>query len=108
MRFSWKAVQYLLKVIEEEPAYVDYFRSTLLAEEHFFHSILLNASEKDRGKIVNTNFTFCHWKRAPELYPVPLRMADLEDLLSSGDLLARKFDETFDAEIMDYLDKKFT
>jgi hypothetical protein len=28
-------------------------------------------------------------------------------LLSSGDLLARKFDQNFDAKILDYLDKEF-
>jgi hypothetical protein len=108
LRFSNKAVNYLLKVIENEPEYVHFFKTTMLAEEHFFHTILLNAEEKDRGPIINTNFTFCHWKRAPELYPVPLGMNDLAHLLSSGDLLARKFDYTFDTEILDYLDKKFS
>jgi hypothetical protein len=107
IRFSKKAVDYTLKVIDNEPDYVEFFKSTLLAEEHFFHTILLNADEADRGPIINTNLTFCHWKRAPELYPVPLGMSDLDLLLSSGDMLARKFDITSDTTILDYLDKKF-
>lgn len=107
IRLSNKATQYLLKVIDQEPEYVDFFKTTLLAEEHFFHTILLNAPEIDRGPIINTNLTFSHWKRAPELYPIPLKMSDIDDLLSSGDLLARKFDAAVTPEILDYLDRKF-
>jgi hypothetical protein len=107
LRLSKKAVDYTLQIIDNEPEYVNFFRSTLLAEEHFFHTILLNADESDRGAIINSNFTFCHWKRAPELYPVPLGMSDLDHLLTSGDLLARKFDNTVSSEILDYLDNKF-
>jgi hypothetical protein len=107
MRFTKKAIAYMLERIDQEPEYVTYFKSTLLSEEHFFHTLLLNAKEEERGPIVNNNFTFCHWKRAPELYTVPLNMSDMDQLLASGDLLARKFDETFETEIFDYLDKKF-
>ncbi len=107
LRFSRKAVHYILKVLQEEPDYPAFFKSTLLAEEHFFQTILLNATEEETGPIINSNFTFCHWKRAPELYPVPLGMSDLDLLLNSGDLLARKFDLTADTQILDYLDQKF-
>jgi hypothetical protein len=107
LRFTKKAVSFILNIIEAEPAYTAFFKSTFLAEEHFFHTLLLNATEEERGPINNTNFTFCHWKRAPELYPVPLGMNDLDLILNSGDLLARKFDQNFDQEIFDYLDRKF-
>jgi len=107
MRLARKAVKYVLRCIEQEPAYLEYFKSTQLAEEHFFHTLLLNADEEQRGHIINTNFTFCHWKRAPELYPVPLGLSDLDHILASGDLLARKFDHTYDVAIMDSLDQKF-
>lgn len=108
VRFSRKAVDYILKVLQDEPEYVNFFKSTLLAEEHFFQTILMNATEEETGPIINSNFTFCHWKRAPELYPVPLGMSDLELLLSSRDLLARKFDITTSTEILNYLDQKFS
>jgi hypothetical protein len=107
LRFSQKAVRFILHELAVEPAYIEFFRSAFLSEEHFFHTLLLNATEEDRGPIINSNFTFCHWKRAPELYPVPLGMVDLDLILNSGDLIARKFDENFDSEILDYLDRQF-
>jgi hypothetical protein len=107
MRFTKKAVRFLIERINAEPDYTAYFKSTCLAEEHFFHTLLLNANEEERGPIINNNFTFCHWKRASELYPVPLNMSDIDNLLQSGDLLARKFDCDFETEILDFLDRKF-
>ncbi|PWJ60462.1 core-2/I-Branching enzyme [Dyadobacter jejuensis] len=105
VRLSKKAVNYLLDTLEREPELIRFFRYTTLAEEHIFQTILLSGSEADRGEIINTNFTFCHWKRAPELYTVPLGMSDLDLILGSGDLLARKFDMSHNVELMDYLDR---
>jgi hypothetical protein len=107
LRLSKSAVTYIRKCLREEPNYTNYFRSTFLSEEHFFHTLLLNATEEERGPITNSNFTFCHWKRVPELYKIPLGMSDLDSLLRSNDLLGRKFDQTHDCRILDFLDKNF-
>lgn len=107
VRLSKKAVDFFFQTLKEEPEIMSFFKYTTLSEEHIFQTILLNADETQTGRIINTNFTFCHWKRAPELYTIPLGMPDLDLILSSGDLLARKFEQGHDAEILDYLDNRF-
>lgn len=105
VRLQPKAVAYLLAFVQRTPEIETFFKYTLLSDEHFFQTILLNATDAERGKITNTNFTFSHWKRPAELYSTPLNKSDWENLLASGDLLARKFDESSDPEILDWLDR---
>lgn len=107
IRLAPKAVSYFLETLEAEPEICRFFSTTSLSEEHLFHTILLSGTETERGKIINNNFTFCHWKRDPSLYTIPLNMSDVDLLFSSNDLMARKFDETYDVEILNYLDKNF-
>jgi hypothetical protein len=105
VRLSKKAVDFTIQTLHNEPEILSFFKYTTLSEEHLIQTLLLNADEAQTGPIINTNFTFCHWKRAPERYTIPLEMSDLDLILSSGDLLARKFDQDHDAEILHYLDQ---
>ncbi len=105
IRITPQAVAYVLNFIRQNPAIDTYFKYTHLPDEHFFQTIFMNASDQERGKVINSNFTFSHWKRPAELYTTPLNRSDLDSLISSGDLFARKFDQTYDVTILDWLDK---
>ncbi|MFT4031051.1 MAG: beta-1,6-N-acetylglucosaminyltransferase [Siphonobacter sp.] len=105
VRLTPKAADFVLSIIENNPKIQEFFNHMLLSDEHFFQTLLLNATEEERGEIVNHNFTFTHWKRPSEWYSVPLGMRDLELLKNSGDFFARKFDETYDRTILNWFDK---
>lgn len=94
----------MLEYIRLNPAIISFFRKVLLPEEHLFHTILFNANEQQRGKIEEVCLTYVHWDRAPELYHIPLGMNDLGALRNSRKFFARKFDASYDSEILDRLD----
>jgi hypothetical protein len=72
---------------------------TGIADEHYFHTVLMNLEFKP--KVVNQNFHAIEFKGAhPKIY----QLADLPSLLSSPAYFARKFDSKVDSEILSALD----
>ena len=69
----------------------------LVPDEIFFQTLVLNSPHRD--SVVDANLRYIDWPG-----PRVLRADDLDALLGSGMLFARKFDETVDAEILDLLD----
>lgn len=102
-----QAGRYLLTFLREHPAFIQRFRYVLVPEEYLFTTIFLNTpNEALRQSIVNYNLTFVHWDRPPEDYARPFTVDDYAMLTQSGKLLARKFDQTVDAAILDQLDER--
>ncbi|GAB4020359.1 beta-1,6-N-acetylglucosaminyltransferase [Spirosoma koreense] len=105
LRIKPTAARYLLTFLRQHPAFVSYFRYVLVPEEYIYQTILANTDNTAlRESLYNDNFTYAHWDRPPELYPIPLDMSDKENLIHSGKFFARKFDETHDTAILDWLD----
>lgn len=98
VRLSYKAAKYIQFYSSSNS--LRYFKQTLNSDEIFYQTILLHASEDERGLIINENLTFTHWDRPAELYPSPLNLADLNRLTLSGKLFARKFDSTISKELL--------
>jgi len=95
-------VAYILDFVRIHPAYVRFFKKSWGADELFFQTILYNSPAKK--DMVNNNLLYVDWsKGGPN--PKMLTMADAGALMSSGKLWARKFDDTVDKEILDYIDK---
>ncbi len=91
------AVEYILNYVNSHPSYLRRFRYTHCADEIFFQTILLNSDLSNTCE--NKILRYFNWSKGPE-YPRTLRKDDLEDILRSDALFARKFDETVDAEII--------
>ncbi len=104
VRLSPAALGWVLGQVDTNPGIERFFRYCAVPDEHIFQTILLNATEAERGPILNTNLTYAHWHRPPDRYHQPLGLADLDALLTSGCWLARKFDEQVDGKILDRLD----
>lgn len=79
--------EYLINYLSENNKIMNRFRFTMLADEFFFHSVLLN---KEENNIVNDSYTFIDWISGPE-YPKLLHQNDLLSLVNSKYLFARKF-----------------
>ncbi|GAB4048915.1 beta-1,6-N-acetylglucosaminyltransferase [Spirosoma litoris] len=100
------AARYVVEFAKSNPSYVNFSRTTMLPDEYFFQSILLNAPETIRNTIYNHRMTFMQWDRPPGSYVKPLSVSEIPSMLSSGKFFARKFDETYDAEVIDKIDQQ--
>ncbi|NEO00078.1 MAG: hypothetical protein F6K50_32805, partial [Moorea sp. SIO3I7] len=76
-----------------------HYRNTLVPDESFIQSILLNQSML---KIVNDNKRYISWTPP---YPAIMGVQDFESMITSGKHFARKFDDKVDAKVIDMLDK---
>lgn len=96
--------EYIIKFLKLRPDYLVFHRFTWIPEEVFFHTIILNTSDKKiRAKIINDNLRYIDWTREP--FPAILGINDLQKILRSNKMFGRKFDLTIDSKVLDALDK---
>jgi hypothetical protein len=101
------ALDYILAYHEKHPEYLDFHRNTFVADELYMQMIIGNSKdEKLLARIENSEKRFTIWEKADSAHPKILRKTDLEAIMASDDLFARKFDENIDSEIMDLIDDK--
>ncbi|MBD2101116.1 beta-1,6-N-acetylglucosaminyltransferase [Leptolyngbya sp. FACHB-261] len=96
---SYRCIEHIHQFVQSHPAFVDHYRHTLIPDESFFQTILLN---EDSLKICNENKRYVSW-RPP--YPAILGVEDFDELVASNKHFARKFDERQDTKILDLLEQ---
>jgi hypothetical protein len=96
-----QAVAYVDEFVRLNPSFARFFEHVLLPCELFFQTILLNSPLA--GSIVDDHRQYMSWRGGSS--PATLTLADLDRVLSSGCLFARKFDMTVDAEVLNRLDE---
>lgn len=102
-----RAVNYILKYVDDHPEYIRYHQHTFAADELFFQMILLNCPDKSlRDNIANNNLRFMRWKSESISHPEILGVSDMESISDSDALFARKFDPEVDSEVIDVIDDK--
>ena len=98
--------KYIIKYLDENKWYYKFFENTLVPDESFFNTLLMNSPHKK--KIVNDNLYFLHWgenlsnRNSPQF----LTNKELELIEGSECFFARKFDENIDKSIVEYFVKK--
>lgn len=97
---TFLAAQYIQEYCIENPQYIKFFKYTLIPDELFFQTILLNSPLKN--KLVNNSLRFIDWTN-PSEFPKILRFNDYENIIGSQKIFARKFDLKKDKEIIDKL-----
>jgi hypothetical protein len=100
---SGEAARYILRFVEENPAVVGFFRNTLIPDELFVQTVLLNSPLRDR--IVNDEVHYVDWS-ANRTSPKTLTVEDFPALAASDKLLARKFDAKEDGAVLDLIDRE--
>jgi hypothetical protein len=98
--FSRQGVAHILSRVGEQPELVRFFENTLISDEMFFHILLWNSPLRNRI-IPSTHYV--DWTIRGE-HPKMLGAEDVEAMLSSGALFARKFEQ--DAPVLDELDRR--
>ena len=83
----------------------DFYRNTLIADEGFFQTVIMNTSYK--ATLVNDDKRAIDWipMGTIKLRPRDFTADDAEFLKNSDDLFARKFDETVDQDILTILEE---
>jgi hypothetical protein len=94
-------VRYILDYWESNPKLRRFIKLTWAPDEFIFQTILYNSEYK--SKMVNDDLRYIDWSDGG-VSPKTLTIADAEQLLASGKLFARKFDQNKDSAILDLLD----
>ncbi len=101
------ALNYILDYVSRHPEYVDFHKYTFVADELFVQMIIANSNdEKLLQSIGNSEKRFTIWPKLNSAHPKILDKNDLDAIMASDDLFARKFDENADTEIMDLIDQE--
>jgi hypothetical protein len=97
-----KHVDYILEYLKDKSDLVAFFKHSLIPDELFFHTIIMNSPLKDT--IYNDNLRYIDWNKKGVALPATLGVEDEVSLLSSSKLFARKFDIDLDEHILDLID----
>lgn len=98
-------VSYVHDFVRARPEWVRFFATTDMADETFFHTILMNSPHAKR--IRDDDLRLIDWSDRTEL-PKIWRSADFDVLAASDDLFARKFDTGVDAAVIDRVVQELT
>jgi Core-2/I-Branching enzyme len=96
---SRNCAEYINNFIQQNPAFINFFRFAGLTDEVFFQTIILNSPFKEQ--VINDDLRYVVWPG-----PANLGKKDLASLLNASELFARKFDSTIDPEILDLIDQQ--
>jgi hypothetical protein len=92
--------EHVHETVRAHPELVRFFEHVFVPDELFFQTIVANSRWRD--SLVDDNLRYVDWSRLPA--PAILGAGDVDRLLASPALFARKFDATVDAVILDLLD----
>lgn len=98
---SMEALRYVQETIEYNQTMKRFFKFSWAADEFLFQTVILNSHLADQ--VINEN---CHYYKHPPMTPNPitLSLVDLDDILASDRIFARKFKMSTDLELLDRID----
>lgn len=92
----------ILQTIKEDRSYKQFFRYTLIPDEMFFQTVIMNSSFKD--KVVNNYLREIEWEGGDGTHPIFFTASHFDRLKNSTNLFARKFDTAVDEEILEMIE----
>jgi len=98
-----ECVTYVLEYWDRHPEVENFIKLTWAPDEFVFHTILFNSDYKNI--MSSDDLRYIDWSRGG-VNPKILNMEDLDKMLASGKLFARKFDINKDAAVLDQIDSK--
>lgn len=100
---SRECLEFILEFVRNNKKFVDFFRYTLVPDEMFFQTIILNSHYK--SKLVNDCLVRIEWSVEKRPHPLVMTKLDFAALSKSQKLFARKFDTDEDVEILGMIDR---
>lgn len=104
---SNQTIKKILSFIDDHPEYLKYHHYSLLPDEMFFQSIIMNI-ENSKQLEISKSLTYVNWERPSGPLPVTFKKDDFKELkeASKNYLFARKFDIEIDKEILNIIDNE--
>jgi hypothetical protein len=99
---SYKAAELVVEYARMNPAYVDYYRRTIIPDESATATIIYNSPSLH---VDPHNLHYVRWTNPKTGHPDVFRADDLPELLAAPEFFARKFDIATDSEILDKLEE---
>lgn len=99
--------KYIAEFLEENEWYYQYFENTLIPDESFFHTLIMNSPYKD--DVINDNLLYLKWgvTLSDRNSPQYLTRQDIPFIEGSNHFFARKFDEKIDSTVVAYFTEKY-
>lgn len=98
----FEVAKYMIDYLNENEWYYQFFQNTLVPDESFFHTLILNSPYKSR--VVNNHLFYLKWGESlsDRNSPQDLTFEDHKLIDESNLYFARKFDETIDKSVIEY------
>jgi hypothetical protein len=100
---SRECVEYIHSFVNQNRAFVKFFKHVHAPEEIFFQTIVMNSPLKD--KVINDDLRYIDWSKPNPPYPAILKTDDFFHFSNSSNLFARKFDIAVDRNVLDMIDQ---
>lgn len=94
---TYECVQYINDYVKKHPSVLNFYENAVCSDECFFQTIFMNSKFRVTQKDYLTLVDWSENKRSPRTF----RISDLDRLINSDFLMARKFDEKEDSEIIE-------
>ena len=98
-----RAAEFVVNFVTGHPDVVRFYRRAYVPDEMFFQTILANSNLQDT--LADVELTYIDWDSPAPRHPTIFTRADLEALLRSDKLFARKFDVEVDEAVLDVIDR---
>jgi len=93
---------YVMDTIENDHKLVRFLRYTWGSDEFIFQTVIMNSPYRDI--VLNNNFRYIDWSGGGS-HPKLLKTEDYENIISTDNILGRKFNMDIDENILNLLDK---
>jgi Core-2/I-Branching enzyme len=107
LNLSRAAAEHVLGFLADHPDYRRYHEYSLAPDEIFFQSILVGTGFADLHEVKNDDLRLTIWPEGGR-HPRTLQAGDLEAMLASQKLFARKLDPEVDATVLTRLTERLT
>jgi hypothetical protein len=109
---QWWALNYetvvkIMDYLNRHSNYIEYYKFTYIPDEIFFHTVIKILQEKDKSILIKPSLMHVNWQRLDYNFPLVFGINDTNELIHAKQkekFFARKFEETYDSGIMDFLD----
>jgi Core-2/I-Branching enzyme len=96
------AIDFVAKEFKNNEEWNNFMSSGFLTDEAYIPSLIMSSALAIN--VAGKNVTYADWRNPTGPHPKTLLISDLEDILSSSCLFARKLDMDLDPKILDTLD----
>lgn len=103
-----EVARYVSEFTIDNKWYYDFFKDSLIADEMFFQTLIMNS--KYKSDVVNSNLMYLKWGGTLKTknHPLNLTIDDIDKIKDSQNFFARKFDAYCDEAIIDYFANNVT